>query len=86
MAHANRPLPVKSGLYEVSGILENFLLALVFRKDRVEHELLRPVMPIHLDRCFVYEANSPPAVLIQLVPSDVKGLANPSGDTVSVPA
>lgn len=60
--------PVEGGLDKVPGVLEDGRLALVFREDRIEHELLRPVVAFHLHRRLVQEADGSLAVLIQLVP------------------
>lgn len=60
--------PVEGGLYEVPGVLENVGLTLVLGKDRVEHELLGPVVPVHLDGGVVHETDGPLAVLVDLVP------------------
>lgn len=61
-------IPIESRLDEVPCFLEDDLLAVIFRKHVVEHELLGPVVSVNLDGGIIDEANSPLAVLVQLVP------------------
>lgn len=60
--------PVECRLHKIPGVFEDVGLAVSLGEDRVEHELLRPVLAVHLDRRLVDEANGSLAVLVNLVP------------------